>query len=455
VVLSLYLALFPAIAGVLAWRLSRGHRPAFVLFFAATWMLCEWLRSTLFTGFAWNPLGVMWLELPAIALSARWIGTYGLSGLAIVGAGFLWIGLQRRWPTTVGVAVAAWGLAFVAGRFVEAPASSMAPASSATVASATPSASSATAASSTAPAAGIPVRIVQPNIGQDEKYDPNESERNARIYARLSAGTAPTPRLLLWPEGATLRFLDIEPKARLEVAGLLGPGDLLITGGPSVILDMHGDDDIYHNSVFAVDKGAAIRWRYDKAHLVPFGEYLPARSVLSRIGLSRFVPGDGDFLPGPGPRTFPLPGFRSGDAPASVGVQICYEIIFSGRVVDEAHRPSFLFNPSNDAWFGAWGPPQHLAQARLRAIEEGIPIVRATPNGISALIGPSGHLDSIVSRRVAGVIDDVIPPPDPPTVFSRLGLWTAAWFGLLLCALAVTVKLTTKPIQRRVRVLNS
>jgi len=218
----------------------------------------------------------------------------------------------------------------------------------------------------------------------------------------------------------------------VELAALLGPRDLLITGGPSVTLDLHGNDDVYHNSVFALDRAAAIRWRYDKAHLVPFGEYLPVRQILGRIGLSRLVPGDGDFLPGPGPRTFLLPGFNSHGVPASVGVQICYEIIFSGRVVDEARRPTFLFNPSNDAWFGAWGPPQHLAQAQLRAIEEGIAVLRATPNGISALISPSGRLVAIVPSQRAGVIDGFIPEPLPPTVFSRLGLWSSALFGLLL-----------------------
>jgi len=108
---------------------------------------------------------------------------------------------------------------------------------------------------------------------------------------------------------------------------------------------------------------------------------------------------------------------------------VCYEIIFSGRVVDEAHRPSFLFNPSDDAWFGAWGPPQHLAQAQLRAVEEGIPIIRATPNGISAVIGPTGRLLATIPRHRAGVIDTTIPQALPPTLFSRLGLWTCVLFG--------------------------
>jgi apolipoprotein N-acyltransferase len=286
-------------------------------------------------------------------------------------------------------------------------------------------------------AAGIPVRIVQPNIGQDEKYDPQEDERNAAIYARLSAGPASVARLLLWPEGATLRYLEIEPQTRLALAASVGPHDLLLTGGPSFIPGAGGDDDVYHNSVFALDHGAAIRWRYDKAHLVPFGEYLPVRSILGRIGLSRLVPGEGDFSPGPGPRTFALPGFSSEGVPATVGVQICYEIVFSGRVVDEAHRPTFLFNPSNDAWFGSWGPPQHLAQARLRAIEEGISVIRATPNGISALISPTGRLVATVARHRAGIIDGYIPAPLPPTLFSRLGLWTSALFGMCLGAIGL------------------
>jgi apolipoprotein N-acyltransferase len=120
-----------------------------------------------------------------------------------------------------------------------------------------------------------------------------------------------------------------------------------------------------------------------------------------------------------------------------VGVQICYEIVFSGRVIDEAHRPTFLFNPSNDAWFGAWGPPQHLAQAQLRAIEEGIAVIRATPDGVSGLIGPTGHLIATVPWHRAGVIDATVPDPLPPTLFSRLGLWTSALLGLVLGALGI------------------
>jgi apolipoprotein N-acyltransferase len=131
-----------------------------------------------------------------------------------------------------------------------------------------------------------------------------------------------------------------------------------------------------------------------------------------------------------------------------VDVQICYEVIFPGQVVDQAHRPSFVFNPSNDAWFGAWGPPQHLAQARLRAIEEGLPIIRATPNGISAVIGPDGQVLSSIPRERVGVIDAQLPAALPPTLFSRLGLWTSALFGLLLGAAGLRASQSLRLVPR-------
>jgi apolipoprotein N-acyltransferase len=406
VLLSAYLAVYPGLACGLAWRLGRAHRAGFVFVLAATWMLAEWLRGTLLTGFAWNPLGVIWLPLGVVSWMASWIGAYGLSSLTILVAGVLWLGVRWRWPVTVALAVA-----------VGAASSWLGP------------------ARGTPEAAGIAVRIVQPNIGQDEKYD--QDERNERLYATLSGKPGPVPRVLLWPEGATLRLLEIEPQARADLAALLGPRDLLLIGGESITQGAKPSDDVYHNSVFALDHTGAVRWRYDKEHLVPFGEYLPARAILGRIGISRLVPGESDFLRGPGPRTFSLPGFFSGGAPVTVGVQICYEIVFPGRVIDESHRPSFLFNPSDDAWFGAWGPPQHLAQAQLRAIEEGIPVIRATPNGISALIGAHGELMATLARHRSGVIDATLPAALPPTVFARLGLWSCALFGLFLGAVGL------------------
>jgi apolipoprotein N-acyltransferase len=409
VLLSLYLACFPALAGALAWGAARQTKLGFAFMLAAAWMLFEWLRATLFTGFAWNPLAVIWIELPWAAQAARWIGTYGLSGLAVLLSALLWVGLRQRWAPTAGLALALAVICLWLGRFVPARPE---PVSAVPV---------------------IPVRIVQPNISQDEKNDPDQAARNAQLYAKLSGKPLAEPRLLLWPEGSTERFLQLEADARHDLASLLGPGDLLLLSGESVDINEQDDSkDVYHNSVFELDSTGALRWRYDKAHLVPFGEYLPARSILSRIGLSRLLPGEGDFSPGPGPRTFPLRGFGAPGAPATVGVQVCYEIIFSGRVIDEAHRPTFLFNPSDDAWFGAWGPPQHLAQAQLRAVEEGVPIIRATPNGISAVIGPTGRLLATIARHHAGVIDTTVPQALPPTLFSRLGLWTSAVFGVFL-----------------------
>ena len=167
---------------------------------------------------------------------------------------------------------------------------------------------------------------------------------------------------------------------------------------------------------------------------MPYGEYLPMRPILSAIGLSRLAPGDLDYNPGPGPQTLVLP------LAGEVGFQICYEIIFSGDVVDADNRPGFIFNPSNDAWFGAWGPPQHLAQARLRALEEGLPVLRSTPTGISAVIDAEGRLLHSLPWQAAGFIDATLPPAKPPTLFTRFGNLLPFLLALLLVMIAVAVR---------------
>ena len=442
--LSLYLAVFPAAAVGLAWKwglplplagegrgegpngklgatskkveenphptLSRKRERAlpFVLLFAAAWIVTEWLRATLFTGFAWNPLGVIWIGSPIGGL-ARWIGTYGLSGLAILIAG---IRLPRNGTDSIGISAiaAAFVLLMAANILLKAPASNRA----------------------------FNIRVVQPNIGQQDKWREGFEQRNFGILADLTGTPTARPRIILWPEAAIPDYLEEEAWARGRIARLLGPKDVLLTGGVALEYDRSGKLVAARNSLFGLDAQGRLLGRYDKAHLVPYGEYLPMRPILSAIGLSRLAPGDLDFWPGPGPQSFALPGF------GKVGVQVCYEIIFPGQVIDAKNRPDFLFNPSNDAWFGAWGPPQHLAQARLRAIEEGMSIVRSTPTGISAVIAPDGSLLASLPWRTAGAIDARLPLAAPPTLFARFGNLLPALFVALLIAIAIASR--RKPV---------
>jgi apolipoprotein N-acyltransferase len=272
-------------------------------------------------------------------------------------------------------------------------------------------------------------RIVQPNIGQQDKWKPGFSEVAAQRLAGLSSNRKSNePRLLFWPEAAVTEPLEDERTTehqafaefeRTRAAALLRDGDLLLTGGISLSSADGFRVTGAANSVFMIDSRGKVIGRYDKAHLVPYGEYLPMRPVLSAIGLSRLAPGDVDFSAGPGPRTFRTPGW------GKVGIQICYEIIFSGHVVDRDNRPDFIFNPSNDAWFGRWGPPQHLAQAQLRAAEEGLPVIRSTPTGISAVIDARGRLIQSLPWRTAGAIDEQLP-------LAALGLTPFARFGNLI-----------------------
>jgi apolipoprotein N-acyltransferase len=413
VLLSAYLAVYPALATGLAWRTGRGNESALVLALAGSWTITEWLRAGIFTGFAWNPVAAAMVPTPLIKISAL-IGTYALSGLTILLGSIIWLEIRRRWLPSALIVLAAVILWLI-------PSSSV-PDDPLTI---------------------RPIRVVQPNIGQQDKWRPGFADQAAQRLAALSVSPGgERPRLLFWPEAAVTEPLDDQrsgaPAAfaayeRARAAASITNGEYLLTGG----IGLTSKDQTISgatNSVFALAPGGKVVGRYDKAHLVPYGEYLPMRPLLSRLGLSRLAPGDIDFDSGPGPRTIDIPGW------GSVGLQVCYEIIFSGHVVNEQNRPDFIFNPSNDAWFGRWGPPQHLAQARLRAAEEALPIIRATPTGISAVINARGQVVQQLDWRTAGVIDTYIPAAaDDPTLFGRFGNLIPLLLSALLIAGAIAL----------------
>lgn len=423
--LALYLAIYPAMAMGLAWRFARmvkarWNEPdiAFVLAAAGAWILTEYLRGTMFTGYPWNPMGVIWVPT-FIAGIAAWIGTYALSGVTILVAGLLYLATQNNYrPLVIGAPLLAV-LAFPSTIYLE-----LMP-------------------QPPQPAAPI-VRVVQPNIGQDGVDQPDYAPRVLNKLADLSGQPGTTPRLVVWPEGMVNYLIEdgypreyyrqADPRwVRGRIGGLLGPQDRAMVGGNALIFS-GGQLAGVGNAVWTVDPAGMLGARYDKAHLVPYGEYLPMRTILAPLGLARLVMGEVDFLPGPGPRNLPVQGF------GTAGVAICYEIIFSGQIVDRAHRPDFLFNPSNDAWFGSWGPVQHLAQARLRAIEEGLPILRATPTGVSAIIDAHGQLLGTVPAGQEGAVEAPLPEALPPTLFSRLGNWLALIVGLASVVFAIAFR---------------
>jgi apolipoprotein N-acyltransferase len=426
VALSLYLALFPALATASAWwatRRIKGGAVSLTLFLGASWAVSEWLRGTIFTGFPWNPISVTIIDLP-FAFVSRTVGTYALSGLVVASTGFMLIlatrprdALTRRTLLSVANIPAAIGLAILVGlyttpallqRFDPAPPPPM----------------------PTGPIA----QVVQPDIGQGERWSPGLAQRHLTRLQALSGAPADKPRLVLWPESAIEGDAQDDPAVRAQLASILGPHDILLGGGEAAIRNAAGEEIFARNRVFAIGAGGVLLGTYDKAHLVPYGEYLPMRPLLSAIGLSRLVPGDIDFLPGPGPQTLTLPGF------GKVGLQICYEMVFSGHVVDESNRPAFVFNPSNDAWFGKSGPPQHLAQARLRAIEEGMPVVRATPTGVSAIVDADGLVLKSLPEDSMGMMALPLPTALPPTLFAHLGNWAVLLIALLLGGVAFAAR---------------
>jgi apolipoprotein N-acyltransferase len=434
IALALYLAVFPALASLGAWIVGDSVRKGgnnatipYALAFSASWIVTEWLRSGLFTGYSWNPLSAIAIDLFP-AGSMRLIGTYGLSGLVLLFSAIL-LGLlgglfARQWKPVfarmldTAILCAICGILSWAGSGNE-------------------------VISKSAP---YPITITQPNISQIEKYDPGYEDIN---FARLAANSRPLkgqgPRLLLWPEAAVpyylesgypLRYYQFQPGesaigARMALAELMGKDDILITGVDN--LEFNDDRQLIgaRNSMVAMNANTDIIGTYDKSHLVPYGEYLPMPQLLEFIGLARLVPGDVSFWPGPGPRTLNL-----GPSKPQIGFQICYEIIFSGQTVDRKHRPDFILNSSNDAWFGKIGPPQFVVQARLRALEEGLPVIRATPTGISAIIDANGNIMRSLPMGIAGRIDDTLPRAHQPTFFAQHGNVIPLIFAAILMLFA-------------------
>ncbi|MDQ4420619.1 apolipoprotein N-acyltransferase [Sphingobium sp. DEHP117] len=424
VALALYLAVYPGLA-VLGLYALRKRFPRLLVpdMFAALWIVSEYGRATIFTGFAWDPLGMIWLDT-GVDQASRWIGTYGLSGLAVLAAGALLSIARGRWRPVMPLVVILGALATFGHLSLREPEHPTT----------------------------IAVTIVQPNINQNEKYDQGLEETNFTKLAQLTGAPRPgQPRLIFWPEAAVPAWLDVEPEWRARLSDLLGPQDLLMLGGVKPYFREERKGAVTErtlvgaaNSAWVLTADGQIAARYDKAHLVPYGEYLPMRGLLEPLGLSRLVPGDADFWPGPGPRSLPLP--VGGEKRPYMGVQICYEMIFSGQVVGGPVRPAFLYNPSNDAWFGAWGPPQHLAQARMRSIEEAMPVIRSTPTGISALIDGRGRLIASIPHHQAGAINALLPRGLPPTLFARFGNILPMIVAALL---ALTAILLARPHRAR------
>ena len=423
--LACYLALYPALATLTAWH-ARSNRAAMVLALAGSWIVTEWLRGWVFTGFPWNPLGAVLLgsfEQPGAARALPWLGTFALSGLAMLLAGLWQLGLSNFRRDRRALILLALPLLVQLGPTLVPPARD--------------------------PASTVPYALVQPNIPQGQLNDSAKFEDNFQRLAALVPPAAAGPgALLLWPESGVSDYLrggypagyyldtfGADPaRARARLGQAIGPERLLLAG--TVDLELRGGRAVgARNAVTAIDSAGTLTASYAKAHLVPYGEYLPLRALLTPLGLNRLVPGDFDFWPGPGPQTLSLGQF------GRAGVQICYEIVFPGHVIDAAHRPDYLFNPSNDGWFGRWGPPQHLAQARLRAIEEGMPVLRSTTTGISAVIDARGVVLHSVPLNSAGVLLGRIPRAHEPTLFARSGnLLSLGWALLLLAASLVALR---------------
>jgi apolipoprotein N-acyltransferase len=401
--LSALMALFIAIPGALARFAAPGWRR--VLLFAGLWTLADLARQFVGTGFPWNPWGSVWAVPGPIGdvliQPAAWVGAPGLTLATVLLAATPALGLR---PMLGGAAVMAGWVGFGLYR-LEQPAH---------------------------PAPGVSVVLVQGNVPQDQKMDLRFAREVFQRYLDLTRkGVAEAlhdapgePIAVVWPESAFPGLLDRDPEARAAIWQAAAPATAVIVGSVRIT-----QANTPYNSMFVLDGPASIAAIYDKWHLVPFGEFAPSWVPFA----VQLVPGTG-FAFGSGPKTMHVPGVPP------FGGLICYEAIYPAQLVDEANRPDWLINITNDAWFGnSTGPRQHLAAVRMRAVEEGLPLVRAANTGITAAFDANGRELGRLTPRTAGEMVVQLPGARGPTSFSRQGLVIPLLLALAACVAGLRI----------------
>ena len=400
--MALYTAFGLALARLL-WT-----RGAFrVLTLAATLTIAEWLRGHVVSGFPWNAFGYALTGPLVLAQASALIGLWGMTFLAI----FIFASpavfadhsgdTPRRFlaplaSVVILVALAAYGTI----RLAQHPTSFV---------------------------SGVRLRIMQPNLTQDERFNYGAKQTVMRRYLALSdRATGPETSgvkdvtHLIWPESAFPFYLAREADALAQIASLLARHTVLITGAVRAAAMAPSGAVRAYNAVYVFDRDGSISGIYDKVHLVPFGEYLPFTDFLESLGLISLTKMPGGFLAGDRRRLMTVPG-----APSMLPL-ICYEVIFPDQAVPRGERPGWLLNLTNDGWFGiSTGPYQHFQQARVLAIAEGLPLVRAANTGISAVVDPLGRIIKELPLGSEGVVDSGLPQPIPPTPYARIGDYIA------------------------------
>jgi apolipoprotein N-acyltransferase len=416
------LAVFTGLGVALARALwTRGMLRILALGAALT--AAEWLRGHALTGFPWNTFGYALASPLALAQSASLVGLWGLTFIAIVVfASPATLADDRAenpqpWlPFALGVAVLAgltgWGalrLSRMPTQFVD----------------------------------KVHLRIMQPNLQQDVRFNYAAKQEVMNRYIALSeralgpdASGMKDVTHLIWPESAFPFFLAREPDALAQIAQLLSHGAVLITGAVRVAEPVNPAAPAAYNSIYVIDNAGPVIAIYDKVHLVPFGEYLPFEHVLERFGVQELTKQRGGFLAGSRRRPIAVPG-----APAALPL-VCYEIIFPADVVPRGQRPGWIVNVTNDGWFGnSSGPYQHFQQARIRAIEEGLPLIRAANTGISAVVDPLGRIINSLPLGREGVIDSPLPRSIRAPLYARVGDVPAAFMVAIAFLLVVRRRL--------------
>ena len=403
------MALFYAAAAALAMMLWRpGAARVFAL--AIAFGLAEYARGHILTGLPWNLLGYgLTATLPTMQAAAIF-GVYALSLMAVLlfASPFaIWApqgsGLARPRDTallTLGFCTllalgAAWGTARL---------------------------QSADAAST-----GVRLRIVQANVDQANKWRPENSAEIFNTYLDLTRsgggkGGLEGISLVVWPETAVPFLLAESSQALTAIGDVLPDGTSLLVGSGRIVEERDAQDRLVatrvYNSLLAISDKGEVLDGYDKIHLVPFGEYLPFQDFMESLGIFQMTGVRGGFSAGTGSRLLTIPG-----APPARPL-ICYEIIFPDEVMDKSQRPGWLLNVTNDAWFGgSAGPYQHFHQAQLRAVEQGLPVVRAANTGISAIIDPYGRVLGELGLKKEGVVDGLLPEALPITRFVMWERW--------------------------------